>query len=65
MQMTLMDFENQLIMNLGETYIVTGDGSERPGKQNQIQLFWSTYAMIYIVSITINNWYKKFLDTAT
>jgi len=34
MQMTLMDFENQLIMNLGETYIVTGDGSERPGKQN-------------------------------
>ena len=33
MHMILMDSENQLAMNLGETYLVTGDGNERLGKQ--------------------------------
>jgi Xaa-Pro dipeptidase len=33
MHMILMDSENQLAMNLGETYIVTKDGNERLGKQ--------------------------------
>jgi Xaa-Pro dipeptidase len=29
-----MDTENQLAMNLGETYLVTENGNERLGKQN-------------------------------
>ena len=29
----LMDSENQLAMNLGETYLVTENGNERLGKQ--------------------------------
>ena len=33
MHMILMDSENQLAMNLGETYLVTQDGNERLGKQ--------------------------------
>ena len=33
MHMILMDSENQLAMNLGETYLVTDSGSERLGKQ--------------------------------
>ena len=33
MHMILMDSENQLAMNLGETYVVTADGNERLGKQ--------------------------------
>ena len=33
MHMILMDSENQLAMNLGETYLVTGDGNERLGKK--------------------------------
>ena len=33
MHMILMDSENNLAMNLGETYIVTKDGNERLGKQ--------------------------------
>ena len=33
MHMILMDSDNQLAMNLGETYLVTKDGSERLGKQ--------------------------------
>ena len=33
MYMILMDSENQLSMNLGETYLVTKDGNERLGKQ--------------------------------
>ena len=33
MHMILMDSENQLAMNLGETYLVTEDGNERLGKQ--------------------------------
>ena len=32
MHMILMDSENQLAMNLGETYLVTEDGNERLGK---------------------------------
>ena len=31
--MILMDSENQLAMNLGETYLITDNGSERLGKQ--------------------------------
>ena len=31
--MILMDSENQLAMNLGETYLVTKNGNERLGKQ--------------------------------
>jgi Xaa-Pro dipeptidase len=31
--MILMDSENQLAMNLGETYLITADGNERLGKQ--------------------------------
>ena len=31
--MILMDSENQLAMNLGETYLVTDNGNERLGKQ--------------------------------
>ena len=34
MHMILMDSENQLAMNLGETYLVTEKGNERLGKQN-------------------------------
>ena len=33
MHMILMDSDNQLAMNLGETYLVTGDGNERLGNQ--------------------------------
>ena len=33
MHMILMDSENQLAMNLGETCLVTDKGSERLGKQ--------------------------------
>ena len=33
MHMILMDSENQLAMNLGETYLIRGDGNERLGKQ--------------------------------
>ena len=33
LHMILMDSENQLAMNLGETYLVTNKGSERLGKQ--------------------------------
>jgi len=31
--MILMDSTNELAMNLGETYLVTENGSERLGKQ--------------------------------
>ena len=33
LHMILMDSENQLAMNLGETYLVTKQGNERLGKQ--------------------------------
>ncbi len=33
MHMILMDTENQLAMNLGETYLITDNGNERLGKQ--------------------------------
>ena len=33
MHMILMDSENQLAMNLGETYLITEKGNERLGKQ--------------------------------
>ncbi len=33
MHMILMDSENQMAMNLGETYLVTDKGNERLGKQ--------------------------------
>ena len=33
MHMILMDSENQLAMNLGETYLVTDNDCERLGKQ--------------------------------
>ena len=36
MHMILMDSDNELAMNLGETYLVTEDGNERLGKQNLI-----------------------------
>ena len=34
--MILMDSENQLAMNLGETYLITDKGNERLGKKNSI-----------------------------
>ena len=33
MHMILMDSENQLAMNLGETYLITEKANERLGKQ--------------------------------
>ena len=33
MHMILIDSENQLAMNLGETYLVTESGNKRLGKQ--------------------------------
>ena len=33
MHMILMDSDNQLAMNLGETYVVTESGNERLGSQ--------------------------------
>ncbi len=33
MHMILMDSDNELAMNLGETYLVTETGNERLGKQ--------------------------------
>ena len=33
MHMILMDSDNQLAMNLGETYLVTQSGNERLGKK--------------------------------
>ena len=33
MHMILMDSDNQLAMNLGETYLVTKHGNERLGKK--------------------------------
>ena len=38
MHMILMDSDNQLAMNLGETYLVTKSGSERLGKK-KLDLF--------------------------
>ena len=32
--MILMDSENQLAMNLGETYLITKDGNQRLGKKS-------------------------------
>ena len=37
MHMILMDSENQLAMNLGETYLVNENGNERLGK-NKLEL---------------------------
>ena len=34
MHMILMDSENELAMNLGETYLITASGNERLGKKN-------------------------------
>ena len=34
MHMILMDSDNKLAMNLGETYLVTEDGNKRLGKQS-------------------------------
>ena len=34
MHMILMDSDNELAMNLGETYLVTENGNERLGNQN-------------------------------
>ena len=42
MHMILMDSDNELAMNLGETYLVTEDGNERLGKQNLIQWFYNS-----------------------
>ncbi len=33
MHMILMDSENQLAMNLGETYLINKEGNERLGKK--------------------------------
>jgi len=33
MHMILMDSDHQLVMNLGETYLITESGNERLGKQ--------------------------------
>ena len=33
MHMILMDSDNQLAMNLGDTYLVTNSGNERLGKK--------------------------------
>jgi len=33
MHMILMDSENELAMNLGETYLITPSGNERLGKK--------------------------------
>ena len=33
MHMILMDSENELAMNLGETYLLTENGNERLGKK--------------------------------
>ena len=33
MHMILMNSDNQLVMNLGETYLVVSDGNERLGKK--------------------------------
>jgi len=33
MHMILMDSDNQLAMNLGETYLITNSGNERLGKK--------------------------------
>ena len=33
MHMILMDSDNEIAMNLGETYLVTESGNERLGKQ--------------------------------
>ena len=33
MHMILMDSDNQLAMNLGETYLITNNGNERLGQQ--------------------------------
>ena len=34
MHMILLDSDNELAMNLGETYLVTEDGNKRLGKQS-------------------------------
>ena len=50
MHMILMDSENQLAMNLGETYLVTDNGNERLGKQKLgcsliIFIFYNIYRL--------------------
>ena len=35
MHMILMDSENELAMNLGETYLITPSGNERLGKKTR------------------------------
>ena len=41
MHMILMDSDNQLAMNLGETYLVTERGNERLVKQKLDWLFYN------------------------
>jgi len=41
MHMILMDSENQLAMNLGETYLVTNNGNQRLGKKKIDLVSWS------------------------
>ena len=48
-----MDSENQLAMNLGETYLVTEKGNERLGKQ-KLDLVILKYKNIFIYFFPLN-----------
>ena len=57
MNMILMDSNNVLAMNLGETYLVTENGNERLGKQKLDLVFlWASSTKSYKVSITKLNY---------
>ena len=46
MHMILMDSENELAMNLGETYLITPSGNERLGK---INLIWLSVSLLFVL----------------
>ena len=55
MHMILMDSDNQLAMNLGETYLVTNSGNERLGKKKlDLVIGWK------LTNKNIVNFYSKF-----
>ena len=64
MHMILMDSDNQLAMNLGETYLVTNSGNERLGKKKlDLVIGWKStikYVIFLLVKFFLYFWNKFF-----
>ena len=46
-----MDSDNQIAMNLGETYLVTSDGNERLGKKKNRFSYWLKSILLVNLSV--------------